>query len=117
MDPDSFRIFFCYNGAVMEEKGKEFTGFTEEEIKNIRYIVSDVDDTITTDGLLIPDALQAMYDIKKTGRKLILVTGGSAGWADGYMRQWPVDAVIAESGAVLLARVSGRIRYFMIIRP
>lgn len=88
-----------------------FTSFTEGERKSIRAIVSDVDDTITTDGLIYPDALQALFDIKKAGLKTILVTGGSAGWADGYIRLWPVDAVIAESGALLLYKKNGRIVY------
>lgn len=79
-----------------------FSGFSHDEKERIRYIVSDVDDTITSDGALIPDALEALYQIRENGLKTILVTGGSAGWADGYIRQWPVEAVIAESGAVLL---------------
>ena len=80
-----------------------FSGFSHEEKERIRYIVSDVDDTITSDGALIPDALEALYQIRENGLKTILVTGGSAGWADGYIRQWPVDAVIAEGGALILA--------------
>ena len=88
-----------------------FKGFSKEERAKIRYVVSDVDDTITSDGLLIPEALKALYDIKERGLKTILVTGGSAGWADGYIRQWPVDAVIAESGAVLIYKRNDSILY------
>ncbi len=88
-----------------------FTSFTEEERNTIKAIVSDVDDTITTDGLLYPEALQALYRIRQEGLKTILVTGGSAGWADAYVRQWPVDAVIAESGALLIYKKDGAVRY------
>lgn len=84
-------------------KGVAFSSFTREEALNIKYIVSDVDDTITYKGKLLPIALKALYDLKDLGKKIILVTGGSAGWSDIYLRQWPVDYVVAESGALLLA--------------
>ncbi len=90
---------------------KMLSSFTQDERKRIRYIISDVDDTITTDGALYPDALSALYRIRDCGKKTILVTGGSAGWSDAYIRQWPVDAVIAESGALLIYKDSNGIRY------
>lgn len=89
----------------------EFGGFSAEERARIRFVISDVDDTITNDGYLLPEALSALYEVRKSGRKTILVTGGSAGWADIYIRQWPVDAVITESGALMLVRDNGGIRY------
>ena len=87
---------------MKEERGLPFPGFTEEERKRIKYVISDVDDTITRNGRLLPQVLAALYSVKISGRSIILVTGGSVGWADCYIRQWPVDAVVAESGAVLL---------------
>ena len=89
----------------------EFGGFTAEERARIRTVISDVDDTITNDGLLLPEALSALYKVRESGRSTLLVTGGSAGWADIYIRQWPVDAVITESGALILLREDGNIRY------
>ena len=88
-----------------------FSDFTAEEKERVEAVVSDVDDTITSDGLLYPEALEALYSLKKNGKRIILVTGGSAGWADTYIRQWPIDAVIAESGALLLYRKEGGITY------
>ena len=89
----------------------EFGGFSAEERARIRFVISDVDDTITNDGLLLPEALSALYEVRRSGRKTLLVTGGSAGWADIYIRQWPVDAVITESGALMLVRENGNIKY------
>ena len=89
----------------------EFGGFSAEERARIRTVISDVDDTITNDGLLLPEALSALYRVRESGRSTLLVTGGSAGWADIYIRQWPVDAVITESGALMLIRDEGNIRY------
>ncbi len=90
----------------MKGTGLPFPGFTDEEKKNIEYVISDVDDTITKNGKLYPLVLDAMYRLKMSGRTIILVTGGSTGWSDGYIRQWPVDAVICESGAVMLCHDS-----------
>ena len=84
-------------------RGEPFRGFSEEEKARIEYVVSDVDDTITRKGKLYPEALRALWKLKTNGKMVILLTGGSAGWADAYIRQWPVDAVIAEGGALILA--------------
>ncbi len=80
-----------------------FSEFPSSSAKDIRYFVSDVDDTITSKGKLLPLSLNALWNIKRAGLDTILVTGGSSGWADVYIRQWPVDYVIAESGALLLS--------------
>ena len=87
----------------MKGAGLPFEGFSEEESQGIEIIVSDVDDTITNSGKLLPEALAALWEAKRAGKMIVLVTGGSAGWADAYIRQWPVDLVIAEGGALALA--------------
>lgn len=84
-------------------RGEPFRGFTPEEKERIEYVVSDVDDTITRNGKLYPEALRALWKLKTAGKMVVLLTGGSSGWADAYIRQWPVDAVIAEGGALILA--------------
>ena len=60
----------------------------------VRYVVSDVDDTITSRGRLLPAALEALCRLASGGRDIILLTGGSAGWADVYIRWLPVKAVV-----------------------
>lgn len=77
-------------------------------LKDIAYVLTDVDDTLTTNGKLHPEALQALWDLKRAGYVVIPVTGGSAGWADTYIRQWPIDAVITESGALAYYMQRGR---------
>ena len=79
---------------------------------NVSLIISDVDDTITSKGRLLPEALSALYEAERKGYRTILLSGGSAGWCEVYLRQWPVYMVIAESGAVLLYKdEEGQIRY------
>ncbi|MGM0432861.1 MAG: HAD-IIB family hydrolase [Spirochaetota bacterium] len=83
---------------------RPFKELEAEKIKDVRLFFTDVDDTITTEGKLFPEALGALWQLSRRGVPIILVTGGSAGWADVYIRQWPVDAVIAESGALVFYR-------------
>ena len=84
-------------------RGIPFQGFSEEERNAVEIVVTDVDDTITKNGKLYPNALQSLWKLKRMGKMIVLLTGGSAGWSDVYIRQWPVDAVIAEGGALILA--------------
>ena len=89
------------------------------DAKSIQWLLTDVDDTITTKGKLHPVALEALWRLHDAGIRIICVTGGSAGWGDVYLRQWPVEAVVSESGAVSLYRDAtpgpscGQIRHFL----
>ncbi|MEZ5729603.1 MAG: HAD family hydrolase [Burkholderiaceae bacterium] len=60
----------------------------------------DIDDTLTRDGRLHATTLAALERLANAGIRIVPVTGRSAGWAHMILRQWPVDAVIAESGGL-----------------
>ncbi|NQT59502.1 MAG: HAD-IIB family hydrolase [Bacteroidetes bacterium] len=77
------------------------------DTSGIKFVLTDVDDTITNKGRLLPSALKSLWDLHEQGIKIIPVTGGSAGWADVYFRQWPIEAVITESGALAWYREKG----------
>lgn len=83
---------------------KDLAALTHADVSALRWVLTDVDDTVTTRGKLHPVALQALWDLHASGLKIVCVTGGSAGWADVYLRQWPLEAVIAESGTVVFER-------------
>ena len=68
----------------------------------IKGVFTDIDDTLTTDGVITPDALAALGDLKARGLSIIAITGRPVGWSEPIARQWPVDAIVAENGAVLL---------------
>jgi hypothetical protein len=76
--------------------------------KKIKYVFTDVDDTITLDGKLTVEALGALWKLEAAGIKTICVTGGSTGWADSYLRQWPIESVVSESGAIALYKRDGK---------
>lgn len=92
---------------------RELDRLTGGETASLTYVLTDVDDTITTNGKLHPEGLEALWMLHDSGLKVICVTGGSAGWGDTYLRQWPVEAVLSESGAVCLYREEGVIKHYV----
>lgn len=69
------------------------------ERAGIRYVLSDLDDTLTSDGRLRAAAYAAIERLADAGYRVIPVTGRPAGWCDLIARGWPVDAVVGENGA------------------
>ena len=68
--------------------------------KNIQFFFSDIDDTMTTDGMLEADAYEALWKLQEAGIEVIPITGRPAGWCEMIARMWPVKAVIGENGAL-----------------
>jgi HAD superfamily hydrolase (TIGR01484 family) len=65
-------------------------------------VFTDIDDTLTTDGAITPDALKALADIKAAGLRSVAITGRPVGWSEPFASAWPLDAIVAENGAVAL---------------
>jgi len=65
----------------------------------IRYVLCDIDDTLTLDGRLPADAYAAMERLNKTGIRVIPITGRPAGWCDHMARMWPIAGLVGENGA------------------
>lgn len=78
---------------------KQLSKISESQLSNIKFILSDIDDTLTTEGRLKSDAYEAMERLSNKGYKVIPVTGRCAGWCDHIARMWPVDGVVGENGA------------------
>jgi HAD superfamily hydrolase (TIGR01484 family) len=70
-------------------------------------IFTDIDDTLTTDGDITPNALQALADLKAAGLHVVPITGRPVGWSEPFAHSWPVDAIVAENGAVGLVHKNG----------
>ncbi len=65
-------------------------------------VFTDIDDTLTTEGAITPDALQALADLRAAGLRVVAITGRPVGWSEPFAASWPVDAIVAENGAVAL---------------
>jgi len=63
-------------------------------------VFTDIDDTLTTEGAITPNALQALADLKAAGLQVVPITGRPVGWSAPFVNRWPVDAIVAENGAV-----------------
>lgn len=80
--------------------------------RQIIGVFTDIDDTLTTDGAITADALQALADLKAAGLFVIPITGRPIGWCEPFMAgtdgpAWPVDAMVAENGAVAFVHQKG----------
>ncbi len=73
--------------------------FPAEQRASIRFVLTDIDDTLTSDGRLGAAAYRALERLTQSGRHVVPVTGRPAGWCDMIARFWPVDAVVGENGA------------------
>ena len=77
--------------------------FPAVERRSVRVVLTDIDDTLTTDGRLPASSLTALEALSAAGLVVIPVTGRPAGWCDHIARMWPVDAVVGENGAFYFA--------------
>ena len=80
---------------------KPIAEIPEAEAARIRYVLTDIDDTITNGGKLPAEAYSAMWKLHELGYRVIPVTGRSCGWCDLIAREWPAHAVVGENGAVV----------------
>jgi len=75
--------------------------------EGITGLFTDIDDTLTTEGEITADALQALGELKAAGLKVVAITGRPVGWSEPFAARWPVDAIVAENGAVALLPEAG----------
>ena len=65
-------------------------------------LFTDIDDTLTSDGRITSDALHALLELQRAGLMVVPITGRPVGWSLPFAAAWPVDALVAENGAVAL---------------
>lgn len=65
-----------------------------------KVIFTDVDDTLTYEGVLPERTFAALHALKASGFIVVPVTGASAGWCDCLIKTWPIEYVIGENGAL-----------------
>ena len=79
---------------------KPISAMTATEASGVRFVLMDIDDTLTRRGKLLESSYSALWKLKEAGLKVIPVTGRPAGWCDLIAREWPVDGVVGENGAL-----------------
>lgn len=78
---------------------KPLAELTDDVAAGISGVFVDIDDTLTSDGVLTAEAYAALENLHASGMLVAPVTGRPAGWCDHIARMWPVDAVVGENGA------------------
>ncbi len=77
---------------------KNLTEFSPPLKTKIEFVLTDIDDTITTEGQLGAKAYAALWKLHDAGIKVIPITGRPAGWCEMIARFWPVAGIIGENG-------------------
>lgn len=72
---------------------------TDLDVKKIKGIFFDIDDTFSTNGKISKEAYASLWNLFEAHKLVIPITGRPAGWCDHIARMWPVTAVIGENGA------------------
>jgi HAD superfamily hydrolase (TIGR01484 family) len=83
----------------MSAKPRPLATMPDAARRAIRFVLTDIDDTLTTGGKLTADAYAALARLHDAGKIVVPVTGRPAGWCDHIARMWPVAAVVGENGA------------------
>jgi HAD superfamily hydrolase (TIGR01484 family) len=79
---------------------KPISEISLDEAHGVKYVLMDIDDTLTRDGKLLAASYSALWKLNEASLKVIPVTGRPAGWCDLIAREWPVHGVIGENGAL-----------------
>jgi HAD superfamily hydrolase (TIGR01484 family) len=78
--------------------------FPNDQRRQLRGVLFDLDDTLLTHGKLTREAYGALWDLHDAGLELVAVTGRPSGWGEVIVRQWPVAGAVTENGAVHVVR-------------
>jgi len=87
---------------VANHKMKPLSSWPQTARYKIVGVFTDIDDTLTTEGAITPDALEALHELKVKDLMVIPITGRPVGWSIPFASAWPLDAMVAENGAVAL---------------
>jgi HAD superfamily hydrolase (TIGR01484 family) len=74
---------------------------TAAQLRNIDFLLFDVDETLTTHGLLTSEAYASLFDLQRAGVTAIPVTGRPSGWGNVMLSTWPIKACVTENGGVI----------------
>jgi HAD superfamily hydrolase (TIGR01484 family) len=85
---------------MSEERLRPLSTLPDAARRLFRGVLTDIDDTLSTEGRVTAAAYAAMERLRAAGLLVIPVTGRPAGWCDHIARMWPADAVVGENGAL-----------------
>ena len=96
--------------APQADRLRPLRSLAPQRLAGLRGLLTDIDDTLTRDGAIEPVALAALHRLAAAAVPVIAITGRPAGWSLPMVQAWPVAAIVAENGAVLLRHGPGGLR-------
>jgi len=64
-----------------------------DERRRVKGVFTDIDDTLTTNGVISKRALSALLKLQQAGISVIAITGRPVYWSAPFASEWPVDAI------------------------
>ena len=89
---------------------RPLAALSPQRLAKLHGVLTDIDDTLTQHGAIAPAALAALHRLAAAGVPVVAITGRPAGWSAPFAMAWPVAAIVAENGAVLLRRQGARLQ-------
>ncbi len=93
---------------------KPITELSAEQCRALKGLAFDVDDTITYQGHLYPEAYRGLWQLNEAGVTLICATGRPAGWTEVFAWQWPIAGAVAENGSCWFARKDDSVHFGLV---
>jgi HAD superfamily hydrolase (TIGR01484 family) len=100
----------CETRCMSADRMRPLQQLPASGLRALRGVLTDIDDTLTHDGAIEPAALAALQELARARLPVIAITGRPAGWSEPFAMAWPVAAIVAENGAVLLRRQGDALR-------
>jgi HAD superfamily hydrolase (TIGR01484 family) len=100
-----------HSPAMSAVSPKDWAQVTAPSLRALRGVLTDIDDTLTRDGVIEPAALNALQQLAAAHIPVIAITGRPAGWSEAFAQTWPVRGIVAENGAVLLTAPQGHLEH------
>jgi HAD superfamily hydrolase (TIGR01484 family) len=97
----------CETAPMRERRISPLEALAPARLRSVRGVLTDIDDTLTRDGAIEPAALAALQRLHDQGGPVIAIPGRPAGWSEPFVMQWPVQAIVAENGGVMLRAGNG----------
>jgi HAD superfamily hydrolase (TIGR01484 family) len=96
---------------------KPLSSLSATEARLLRGVCFDLDDTLLDHGKLHEQTYSALFRLRDAGLTLYGVTGRPAGWGEVLARMLPVQAIVAENGAVVCALRGERVQLLDSVDP
>ncbi len=97
-------------GRLLSSELTPIADVDPEQAKRLLGVFCDIDDTLTHDGRIVPEAFLALHRAQQAGLRVVPITGRPGGWVDHFARMWPVDGVVGENGGLWFYMADGQLQ-------